>query len=65
MGVLSQIPDLFSSQFTTPPAGDPDEFFQEVNRNDPWIKNLLCAVTLDTTKKAINTNQRPKDCPIL
>ncbi|NEP20874.1 hormogonium polysaccharide biosynthesis protein HpsA [Moorena sp. SIO3I6] len=43
VALLTQLPDLFSGLFTTPPAGDPDEFFREVSRDDRWVKTLLCA----------------------
>ncbi|WP_424098563.1 hormogonium polysaccharide biosynthesis protein HpsA [Moorena producens] len=43
VALLTQLPDLFSSRFTTPSAGDPDEFFREVSRDDSWVKTLLCA----------------------
>ena len=43
VALLTQLPDLFSSRFTTPSAGDPDEFFREVSRDDPWVETLLCA----------------------
>jgi len=58
VGLLSQIPDLFSSRFTTPPAGDPDEFFQEVQRDDPWIETLLCGTVIGNDKPAINERLR-------
>ncbi|NEP50706.1 MAG: hypothetical protein F6K65_18625, partial [Moorea sp. SIO3C2] len=43
VALLTQLPDLFSSRFTTPSAGDPDEFFREVSRDDSWVETLLCA----------------------
>lgn len=43
VGLLSQLPDLFSQQITTPAVGDPNEFYREVGRDDPWVKTLLCA----------------------
>ncbi|NEO37452.1 MAG: hypothetical protein F6J90_14405 [Moorea sp. SIOASIH] len=43
VALLTQLPDLFSGLFTTPSAGDPDEFFREVARDDPWVETLLCA----------------------
>jgi len=61
VGLLSQLPDLFSSQFTTPPTGDPDEFFREVSRNDPWLEALLCARTVDGNN-AVSEKERPS-CP--
>jgi len=49
VGLLSQLPDLFSQRFTTPPAGEPDEFLREVGRNDPWVEALVDDSCLDTT----------------
>ncbi|MEQ9548852.1 MAG: hormogonium polysaccharide biosynthesis protein HpsA [Coleofasciculus sp. G3-WIS-01] len=43
VGLLSQIPDLFSQQFVLPSAGQPNIFYREVSRNDPWVETLLCA----------------------
>ncbi len=42
VGLLSQIPDLFTRRFTTDPADPPNEFFREPSRDDPWIQTLLC-----------------------
>ncbi|MEQ8972789.1 MAG: hormogonium polysaccharide biosynthesis protein HpsA [Coleofasciculus sp. C1-SOL-03] len=61
VGLLSQLPDLFSSQFTTPPTGAPDEFYREVSRNDPWLQALLCAKTVDGNN-AVSDKERPS-CP--
>ncbi|MGD2179518.1 hormogonium polysaccharide biosynthesis protein HpsA [Lusitaniella coriacea] len=61
VALLTQTPDLFSSRFTGPPAGDPDEFFREVSRDDDWVRTLLCAKTHKENKKAVNDNQRPID----
>jgi hypothetical protein len=43
VGLLSQLPDLFSQRFSAPPASRPNEFFREVGRDDAWIQTLLCA----------------------
>ncbi len=61
VGLLSQTPDLFSSRFTAPSPGDPDEFFREVGRNDDWVQTLLCAKNAGTTQPAINSDQRPQN----
>lgn len=58
VALLTQLPDLFSSRFTTPSAGDPDEFFREVSRDDPWVKTLLCAED-DEGKLAVNGRYCP------
>ncbi|MBD1899041.1 hormogonium polysaccharide biosynthesis protein HpsA [Trichocoleus sp. DQ-A3] len=73
VGLLSQLPDLFSQQITTPSAGEPSEFYREVGRDDPWVKTLLCAspgqrigVTnnYNYTGYAIDTSQHPSSgCP--
>ncbi|NEO62168.1 MAG: hypothetical protein F6J98_17695 [Moorea sp. SIO4G2] len=54
VALLTQLPDLFSSRFTTPSAGDPDEFFREVSRDDPWVETLLCAEEKDGGADAVN-----------
>jgi hypothetical protein len=43
VGLLSQLPDLFSQQITTPSAGEPNKFYRELSRDDAWVKTLLCA----------------------
>lgn len=72
VGLLSQLPDLFSQRFTAPDAGDPNEFFREVGRDDEWIKTLLCAKAIpgagdDTetpyTALPVAINNRPSSCP--
>lgn len=75
VGQLSQIPDLFSQRFTTPPAGEPNQFFREVGRDDLWVKTLLCGAagqntaanpnTYSYTTRAIDNTQLPSDCPSL
>ncbi|MBZ8182211.1 hormogonium polysaccharide biosynthesis protein HpsA [Oscillatoria salina] len=62
VGVLSQLPDLFSLQFTVPEADEPNEFFREVSRDDEWVQALLCAkVDRDGNNppNAINDEERP------
>ncbi|MBE9126703.1 MULTISPECIES: hormogonium polysaccharide biosynthesis protein HpsA [unclassified Coleofasciculus] len=65
VGLLSQLPDLFAAQFTTPPSGPPDEFFREVSRDDDWVQSLLCARTWNANfaqgQLAVNAVQRPTD----
>ncbi|MEP0754189.1 hormogonium polysaccharide biosynthesis protein HpsA [Trichocoleus sp. Lan] len=73
VGLLSQLPDLFSQQITTPSAGEPSEFYREVGRDDPWVKTLLCASpgqrtgmtnNYNYTGYAIDTSQHPSSgCP--
>ncbi|NEQ66048.1 MAG: hypothetical protein F6K21_11205 [Symploca sp. SIO2D2] len=68
VGLLAQLPDLFSSLITTPSAGDPNEFYREVSRDDPWVQTLLCAQTFDTgtgaaTGNAVSDQYRPNNCP--
>jgi hypothetical protein len=52
VGLLSQLPDLFSQLITTPSAGEPNKFYREVSQDDPWVKTLLCA--------AAQTGKTPK-----
>ncbi|MDJ0772184.1 MAG: hormogonium polysaccharide biosynthesis protein HpsA [Mastigocoleus sp. MO_167.B18] len=67
VGLLSQLPDLFTETFTLPPATEPNEFFREVGRDDEWVKTLLCAQIYNpstkktTGKAAIPNSQRPQD----
>ena len=61
LGLLSQIPDLFATQFSLKPTKEPNEFFREVSRDDDWIKTLLCATTKVDGNNAINDDQRPQN----
>jgi len=61
VGLLSQLPDLFAQQFTSEPVTEPNEFFREVNRDDPWVKRLLCAKD-DNGNWMINESERPHNC---
>lgn len=65
VGLLSQSPDLFTQKFTAPPTQTkPAEYFREVNRNDEWVKTLMCAVSDDGTDTAIvSSDLRPTTCP--
>ncbi len=47
VGLLTQQPDLFAEQFTVPSISPPNEFFQEVSRDDKWVEVLLCAGQAD------------------
>ncbi|MGQ4647671.1 hormogonium polysaccharide biosynthesis protein HpsA [Lyngbya aestuarii] len=57
VGLLTQLPDLFSERFTQPPAGEPFEFFREIGRDDEWVQTLLCAK--DANNNPVLTDQRP------
>jgi hypothetical protein len=43
VGILSVSPNYFDSLFVAPTPGA-NEYFREVNRDDPYVKTLLCAV---------------------
>lgn len=43
VALLTQQPDLFAQRFTVPPSAPPNEFFRQVNRDDIWVKTLMCA----------------------
>jgi hypothetical protein len=68
VGLLSQTPDLFSRRFANPTAGTPNQYFRQVNRNDPWIETLLCAAQPTTGGTGYewaiaDSQQRPSNCP--
>jgi hypothetical protein len=52
VGLLPQLPDLFSQLITTPSAGEPNKFYREVGQDDPWVKTLLCAAAPRTSGSA-------------
>ncbi|MEM1393440.1 MAG: hormogonium polysaccharide biosynthesis protein HpsA [Cyanobacteria bacterium P01_H01_bin.150] len=61
VGLLTQLPDLFSQRFTAPPNGEPSEFYREVSRDDKWVSTLLCAKD-GSSQYIISQNQRPSQC---
>jgi len=73
VGLLSQLPDLFSQKITTPSPGEPNRFYREVSRDDDWVKTLLCSGvqtagerTAETTDDvyepyAVEPKERPND----
>ncbi|MBD2017372.1 hypothetical protein H6F96_25825 [Microcoleus sp. FACHB-53] len=68
VGLLTQTPDLFSRRFANPTVGTPNQYFRQVNRNDPWIETLLCAAQPQTGGTGYNwaiadSKQRPSNCP--
>jgi hypothetical protein len=72
VALLSQLPDLFSQQITTPSAGEPNKFYREVSQDDPWAKTLLCAAAAQTPGTTNYRNYavddaklRPNNCPRL
>lgn len=70
VGLLTQTPDLFSRRFANPTVGTPNQYFRQVNRNDPWIETLLCAAQPQAGgagyQRAIaDPKERPSNCPPL
>jgi len=72
VGLLPQLPDLFSQLITTPSAGEPNKFYREVSQDDPWVKTLLCAAAPRTPGSAYDSyavtngpNKPTNDCPPL
>ncbi|MBP0018243.1 MAG: hormogonium polysaccharide biosynthesis protein HpsA [Cyanobacteria bacterium SBLK] len=68
VGILSQLPDLFSQRFTLPPTDAPNEYYREVGRNDPWIETLLCGNITNANGglvggRAVNDDYRTTNCP--
>jgi len=71
VGILSQMPDLFGQRFTGKAVAASVEYFRGMNRDDTWVKNLLCAAAPDTqgnyTQKALANRPTTVDqnCPAL
>ena len=66
-GLLYQFPDLFSATFTQPATSQPIELFREVDRENLWVQNLLCATQEDAGSYngfALPESQRPETCPV-
>ena len=72
VALLSQSPNLFAQEFTTPSTSQPSELLRDVSRDDPWVQTLLCAaVASDRVGKSTATytqyaisgrEQRPANC---
>lgn len=58
VGLLTQSPDLFAQRFSTA-VPDPNEFFREVDRDDPFVQSLLCAYQPGTLDVDTVTGQGP------
>jgi hypothetical protein len=75
VGILSVSPNLFDSLFVSPTPGA-NEYFREANRDDPYVKTLLCAVQNPSSRTGGNTvnaydrftiaepQLRPSDCQV-
>ena len=66
VGILRQSPDLLAQKLIADTSDPPNEYFREVDRDDPWIQNLLCAKDDTNTNKPyiiIDEKQRPSMCP--
>ncbi|VXD25477.1 conserved hypothetical protein [Planktothrix serta PCC 8927] len=62
VGLLSQVypePDLFTKNFGTL-DGEPNEYFREIGRDDPWVTALLCGIPTD---KGIPTTEGTANRP--
>ncbi|AFY67745.1 hormogonium polysaccharide biosynthesis protein HpsA [Geitlerinema sp. PCC 7407] len=62
VALLTQSPDVFANQFTIEPNTQPNEFYREVGRDDPWVATLLCAEN-EAGGNAVNDSERPTSCP--
>jgi hypothetical protein len=62
VGILRQSPDLLAQKLIADTSDPPNEYFREVDRDDPWIQNLLCAKDNTNTSYIIDKNQRPSMC---
>ena len=66
--ILRQSPDLLAQKLIADTSDPPNEYFREVDRDDPWIQNLLCAKdntnpTNPNKPYIIDKKQRPSMCP--
>ena len=62
VGILRQSPDLLAQKLIADTSDPPNEYFREVDRDDPWIQNLLCAKDNTNTSYIIDKKQRPSMC---
>jgi hypothetical protein len=66
VALLKQVPDLFSTLFTTPLDNNPiagNEYFREVGRDDEWVKEFVCNAKTSEGKYAANDDTKtPSGC---
>jgi hypothetical protein len=67
VALLKQVPDLFSTLFTTPQDSNViagNEYFREVGRDDEWVKQFVCNAKISGGKYAANDDTtKPSGCP--
>jgi hypothetical protein len=57
VGLLTQPSDLFALRFSKA-SPNPNEFFREVGKDDPYIQSLLCALQPANATTAVNNSAR-------
>ena len=66
VALLKQVPDLFSTLFTTPlDLNNPiagNKYFREVGRDDEWVKEFVCNAKIDGNYAATDTSTKPSGC---
>jgi hypothetical protein len=66
VALLKQVPDLFSTLFTTPQDSNViagNEYFREVGRDDEWVKQFVCNAKTSDGKYAANDDTKtPSGC---
>jgi hypothetical protein len=66
VALLKQVPDLFSTLFTTPlDLNNPiagNEYFREVGRDDEWVKEFVCNAKIGSSYAATDTSTKPSGC---
>jgi hypothetical protein len=66
VALLKQVPDLFSTLFTTPLNNNViagNEYVREVGRDDKWVKQFVCNAKIDGNYAATDTSTKPSSCP--
>ncbi|MDT9186457.1 MAG: hormogonium polysaccharide biosynthesis protein HpsA [Limnospira sp. PMC 894.15] len=62
VGLLPQDLDLFAVRNSSPESQDPNRYFREVSRDDPWVHTLLCGRT--DNGHFLPDGLRPDQCPL-
>lgn len=63
VGLQPQLLDLFAERNSSPESQEPNKYFREVSRDDPWVHTLLCGRKVNG-EHFLPDGLRPNECPL-